>query len=186
VPEYCAPQTANRWWRHAKPNRTHVKLLALEDVTVGTARLARAGSDDGEETTGLELLLEDGVDLGVLLALVEDALDVVGLLLVGRLLGKLAAAEGGLGVLRGSAGCTPLDWSWITHVRLVPLPEGSGVDVDNARLDEGLGSQKLVVGSVVALRESARRRQEGPIYRRLHRISCSVLGPPLLMSLGTM
>jgi hypothetical protein len=87
---------------------------------------------------------------------------VVGLLLVGRLLGKLAATEGGLGVLRGSAGCKSLECGRArsTHVRLVPLPEGGGVDVDNARLDEGLGSQKLVVGSVVALKESAWSRDD--------------------------
>ena len=38
-----------------------------------------------------------------------------------------------------------------THVRLVPLSEGGSVNVDNGTLDEGLGSEKLVVGSVVSL-----------------------------------
>lgn len=39
----------------------------------------------------------------------------------------------------------------LTYVSLVPLSEGGSVNVDNTRLDEGLGSEKLVVGSVVSL-----------------------------------
>lgn len=58
----------------------------------------------------------------------------VGLLLLLGGLGGLAASGNRLGV-----------------VGLVPLSEGGGVDVDNGRLDEGLGSQKLVVGGVVSL-----------------------------------
>jgi hypothetical protein len=38
-----------------------------------------------------------------------------------------------------------------THVGLVPLPEGSGIDFDNGALDQGLGSEQLVVGGVVDL-----------------------------------
>lgn len=38
-----------------------------------------------------------------------------------------------------------------THVSLVPLPEGSGIDFDNSALDQGLGSEQLVVGGVVDL-----------------------------------
>jgi hypothetical protein len=36
-------------------------------------------------------------------------------------------------------------------VSLVPLSEGGSVDVNNSGLDEGLGSEKLVVGGVVSL-----------------------------------
>ncbi len=39
------------------------ELLALEDVSVGAAGLAGTAGDDGEEATGLELLLDGGVDL---------------------------------------------------------------------------------------------------------------------------
>lgn len=42
-----------------------------------------------------------------------------------------------------------------TYVSLVPLAEGSSVDVDDGGLDEGLGSEKLVVRRVVTLIESA-------------------------------
>jgi hypothetical protein len=34
-------------------------------------------------------------------------------------------------------------------VGLVPLPERCSVDLDDGRLDDGVGSDKLVVGSVV-------------------------------------
>ena len=115
-------------------HHTHVELLALENVAVSSAGLSRSRGDDGEQSTSPELLLKDGVDLGVLLSLVEDSLDVVGLLLLLGRLGGLAASGNRLGV-----------------VGLVPLSEGGGVDVDNGRLDEGLGSQKLVVGGVVSL-----------------------------------
>jgi hypothetical protein len=111
-----------------------VEFLALKDVTIGTTALTRSGSDDGEETTSLELLLENGVDFSILLALVENSLDVVGLRLLGGLLGSLGTSVDGLGV-----------------VGLVPLTEGGSVDVNNGGLDKGLGSEKLVVGSVVSL-----------------------------------
>jgi len=120
--------------RQTRNIKTHVEFLALKDVTISTTALTRSGSDDGEETTSLELLLEDGVDFSVLLALVENSLDVVGLGLVTRLLGGLGTSVDGLGV-----------------VSLVPLTEGGGVDVDNGGLDKGLGTEKLVVGSVVSL-----------------------------------
>lgn len=111
-----------------------VELLALKNVTVGAAGLARTRGDHGEETTGTELLLEVVVDLGVLLALGKDALNVVRLLaLVGGGLG-LALLGDGLGV-----------------VGLVPLTEGGGVNLNDGRLDEGLGTEELVVGRVVAL-----------------------------------
>lgn len=39
-----------------------------------------------------------------------------------------------------------------TYVGLVPLSEGGGIDLDDGSLDEGVGSDKLVVGSVVLLK----------------------------------
>lgn len=114
-----------------------VELLALKDVAVGAAGLAGARKDHGEETTSAELLGEVGVDLGVLLALGEDALDVVRLL---DLLG-LGGGGGDLGANNG-----------LGVVSLVPLAEGSGVDLNDTRLDEGLGTEELVVGRVVTLR----------------------------------
>lgn len=110
------------------------ELLTLEDVAVDTAALAGARGDNGEETTGLELLLDGaldlagGLDAGLLLLL--DRLALLDLLGLGALL--LATAADGLAV-----------------VGLVPLAERSGIDLDNGGLGEGVGADQLVVGRVV-------------------------------------
>lgn len=107
------------------------KLLALEDVTVGAARLAGTGGDDGVQTTGLELLLDGGLDLAVggeaggLLLL--DRLALLDGLLLLALLGLAPAAEG------------------LAVVGLVPLTEGGGVDLDDGGLGQGVGANQLVV-----------------------------------------
>jgi len=111
------------------------ELLTLKDVAIGAAGLARAGRDDGVETTGLELLLKSGVDLaGLGEALSLLLLDGLGLLdfLNGLALLLLASAAEGLAV-----------------VSLVPLTERSGIDLDNGGLGQGVGTDELVVGGVV-------------------------------------
>jgi hypothetical protein len=67
--------------------------------------LTRSRRDDGEQSTLLESALQSGLDLGVLLSLSQDSLDVVGLLLLaftggGVSLGRLGTLEDGGGVLR--------------------------------------------------------------------------------------
>lgn len=114
-----------------------VELRALKNVAVSAAGLAGTRGDEGQETTSAELLGEVSVDLGVLLALGEDALDVV------RLLGLLLGGGGGAG-LGGD--------DRLRVVGLVPLAEGGGVNLDDGRLDEGLGTEQLVVGRVVTLK----------------------------------
>lgn len=111
------------------------QLLTLEDVSIGTAALAGTRRDNGVQTTGLELLLESGVDLAVggeagsllllnRLALLDLLLSLAGLLLS-------ATAEG------------------LAVVGLVPLTEGGGVHLDNGGLGKGVGTDELVVGRVV-------------------------------------
>ena len=39
----------------------------------------------------------------------------------------------------------------VTNMSFIPLPVGSRINVDNARLDESLGTEKLVIGSVISL-----------------------------------
>lgn len=111
------------------------ELLTLENVSVGAARLPGTGGDDGVETTSLELLLESGVNLVVVgeaggLLLLDGLALLDGLLLLALLL--LAPAADGLAV-----------------VGLVPLTEGSGVDLDDGGLGQGVGADQLVVGGVV-------------------------------------
>lgn len=111
------------------------QLLALQDVTVAAAALAGTAGDDGVQTTGLELLLDGGLGLALLgeaggLLLLNGVALLHGLLLLALLL--LSAAADGLAV-----------------VGLVPLTEGSGIDLDDGRLGEGVGADQLVVGRVV-------------------------------------
>lgn len=120
------------------PAEVELELLALKDVTIGATTLSWSGRDGSVQTTGLELRLEQRVDLGLLLALGESALDVgrLGLLsLLGRsslLLGTGTLLGHGLGV-----------------VSLVPLTERSSINLNNAGLDDGVGADKLVVRGVV-------------------------------------
>ena len=120
---------------------THVELLALENVSVCSSTLTRSRGEDGEQSTRSELLFEQGIDLGVLFTFFQDPFDVVRLFLVLCDLGHgraLASLDEDLGV-----------------VRLVPLSERGGIDVDNAGFHEGLGSEKFVVRGVVSLKVKA-------------------------------
>lgn len=112
------------------------ELLTLQDVTVDTARLTGPAGDNGVETTGLELLLEGGVDLAAggkaSSLLLLDRLALLHLLGGGGALLLLPAAAEGLAV-----------------VGLVPLTEGSGIDLDDGGLGEGVGADELVVAGVV-------------------------------------
>ena len=115
-----------------------LELGSLEDDAVAATALAGSAGDLGEETAGAELLVEGGLEGAVLLPVGELALDVVGLL--GALnVGGLALLDADLGAVVG----------------LVPLLEGVGVDEDDGALDEGLGTDELVVGGVVGDVENA-------------------------------
>jgi hypothetical protein len=111
------------------------QLLTLQDVSVAASALARSRGDDGVQATGLELPLQRGLDL----ALGGEA---GGLLLLHALalllrLGVLVA------LLLASAA------QRLTIVGLVPLAEGSGVDLHDGRLGQGVGADKLVVRGMV-------------------------------------
>lgn len=111
------------------------ELLTLEDVAIGTAGLAGAGGDDGVETTGLELLLESGVDLAT-------GGEAGSLLLLNRL-GLLHLLNGLTLLLLASTA------EGLAIVGLVPLTERSGIDLNDGGLGQGVGADKLVVGRVV-------------------------------------
>jgi hypothetical protein len=111
------------------------ELLTLQDVTVAATGLAGSAGDNSEQSTGLELLLDGGVDLagggeaGSLLLLdrlaLLDLLDDLALLLLATTAKRLAV------------------------VSLVPLTERRSVDLDDSGLGQGVGADKLVVGGMV-------------------------------------
>jgi hypothetical protein len=111
------------------------KLLALQDVTVAATGLTRSAGDDGVQATSLELLLNGvlntagGGETGGLLLL--NSLALLHFLSV-LALSLLASAANALAV-----------------VRLVPLTEGGGIDLDDGAAGQGVGSDQLVVGRVV-------------------------------------
>lgn len=111
------------------------ELLALQDVAVTTAGLAGPAGDDGEQTTGLELLLDGGVDLA--------AGGVAGGLLLLDGLAPLDLLDGGALLLLAATA------DRLAVVGLVPLSEGGGVDDDDGRLGQGVGPHQLVVARVV-------------------------------------
>jgi hypothetical protein len=127
------------------------KLLTLEDVSVGAARLTGARSKTGIETTSLELLIKSGVNLALLQTLGNLVLKGVRDLLtltnndLGGVLGGLSVGSGGRGG-SGSLGNARGD----SVVLLVPLLEGGSVNLDDGSLDEGVGTDQLVRGGVVS------------------------------------
>jgi hypothetical protein len=144
----------------------NLELLALEDVPIRAAGLTRARRNARVETASAELRLEEGVNLGLLLALLDLALDVVRLLLllgVG-VCGSRSSSRSRLGALLGD-GLSILyntvradyDGSKMSgaYVGLVPLAEGGSIDLDDGALNEGVRPDELVVGRVVNLMKMA-------------------------------
>jgi hypothetical protein len=113
--------------------QVEVQLLSFEDVPVSASALSRAARDASVQTSNGHLVIEGLVELTVLVPLPKLALDVVALLL-------LSSLRGGSILLH-----TDLE----TVVLLVPLLERSSIYGNNSILDQGLGTDQLVVGGVV-------------------------------------
>ena len=109
-----------------------LEFLSFEDVSVGATGLSGSGVDDGVESLLGELVGDFGVDDSILLSVVYSGNGSLGFSLLDLYI--LVSLPGGEvdSVLVG-----------------IPLSEGSGVDLDDAVLDEGLGSDELVVGGIV-------------------------------------
>jgi len=61
-----------------KLRQTYLQFLALQNIAVSTAGLARSAGNSGIEATSGELTVQQGIDLRVLLLRIEVALGVVG------------------------------------------------------------------------------------------------------------
>lgn len=109
------------------------EFLTLKDVTVTTTGLTGARRDDSVKTTGGELIIDRGFDLGESLAgslLLQDTVGFLGVTGTGSITGTLLTQN-------------------FSVVGFVPLAEGGGIDLDDGVLDEGLGTDEFVVGGVV-------------------------------------
>merc|ERR1719167_1093836 len=114
-----------------------LELFAFEDVTISASDLAGTRRDGGEDTTSLELLLQQGINLCGLSPVVVFLL---------RLLGPLLVEERFVGFGEFDA-LLPAERRGV--VGLVPLTEWRRVDGNDGVLDEGLGTHQLVVAGVV-------------------------------------
>ena len=110
-----------------------VKLGSLKDDTVTAAALARSGGNLCKETARGKLMVESRLEATILLSRGNLALDMVGLLALTLQLGGLALLETDLEAVVG----------------LVPLLEGVSINEDDGALDQSLGTDELVIGSVV-------------------------------------
>ena len=108
-----------------------LELLALQDVAVAATALAWAGRNAGQNSAADELLVKGSVKGSSLLSGLDLALQVTRLGGVLLLLGTLLLAD--------------LD----TIVGLIPGSERGGINLDDSVLHQGLGSDKLVIRSVV-------------------------------------
>ena len=111
-----------------------LKLSALKNVAVASARLAGSGGDTSIKSTKVELVGELLVDHAVLAVSLKVSLDMSGLLGLSSCLVAL------LDFLLVQLDIVMLQ---------VPLSEGVSINGHDAVLHDGLGSHELVVGSVV-------------------------------------
>ena len=114
--------------------QVELKFFALEDVSVNASALSWSGRDASEEMSGGELIEKLWLKLVVLALGGELGLDVAGSL------GAFACLIRFFKSLLVKLHIVSLE---------VPLSEGTGIDEDDGVLDEGLGTDELVVGRVV-------------------------------------
>mmetsp|Transcript_30906 Transcript_30906/g.68441 ORF Transcript_30906/g.68441 Transcript_30906/m.68441 type:complete len:229 (+) Transcript_30906:164-850(+) len=110
-----------------------LQLLALQDVAIAATALTGAGCNACVQPASCELLSKVSIQLALLQALLQLPLHVVGGLLVINLDWLLLA----LGAQLHAVVC------------LVPLLEGSSINLDDGVLHQSLGTDKLVVRGVV-------------------------------------
>ena len=122
------------------------KLSTFENVTIASSRLSWSGRNAGEESTGVELV-------GNLL--LNDSSLGVGFGHGGGMSGLLGLGSEGIGLFNFLL--VELDVIMLQ----VLLSEKIGIDGDNAVLDDGLGSDELVVGSVVNNIQNSALSSEG-------------------------
>ncbi len=105
---------------------------AFENVSFSNAVLSGTRGNGGKKTTGQELFLDGGLEFGKLLALNLKSLFFL----------SLGSGLSGVVIRTLLSNIKTVEF-------FVPLAERSGVDLNDAVLDEGVGADELVVGGVV-------------------------------------
>lgn len=112
------------------------EFLALQNVPVASSGLSRSGRNLGQDTSRSKLGVQGGVQGAVGLSSLE---------LLGHLGGNTREVNG----LSGFSGGGLFESNLDAVVGFVPGLEGVGINHDNGALDQGLGTDQLVVGGVV-------------------------------------
>jgi len=146
--------------------QVELELLALQHIPIGPSALSGTGGNGSKHTTGHKLIKESLLNLALLLSLGVLGLGLLGPLLVNcsllgiSELGTLLSSEwqsvmglvpkiigrlflGALNI-KGRVAC----WQQLI-VEPLPLPEGSSIDDHDGVLHESLGSDQLIVTSIV-------------------------------------
>lgn len=112
--------------------RVKLKLFALEDVAISSARLSRTGTNTGQQTLLRELVSDLRVNNSVLCPLSNSCLGTFRSLFIVLL------------------NCGPLLHVEINAIVLiVPFAERSGIDLNDAVLHQCVSADQLVVGGIV-------------------------------------
>jgi len=122
----------------ASPDLPEVELefLALKNVSVSAARLTWSAADSSIQATSSELTLKKGINLCILLPLIQAALRMVGELF---LLSSFSRY-----IFLSTSFCHGL-----RIVSLIPLTERGSIDLDDSILDKGVCSDELIVRGIV-------------------------------------
>lgn len=111
-----------------------LKLLSFEDVAIATTRLAWTSNNASIESTGIELISN---------FLVDDSILLSSLVLLGNSLGSLSLFSGFVAFLKF------LLVQFNIVMLKIPLSKWIGINNENAILNNGFGSDKLVICGIV-------------------------------------
>jgi len=114
-----------------KLSKIEVEFLSFQNITVTSSGLSGSAADASQQSTLVELFFNVGINESFLDSSGNSGLNVSGLLDFGGAFGQLLLTE------------------FDTVMSQVPLSEGSGIDLDDGTLDQGVGSDQFVVRSIV-------------------------------------
>jgi hypothetical protein len=116
------------------------QLLPLKNIPITPTRLTRPARDDGIQSTSLKLLLERRINLSA--SSKPSSLLTLNRFAFLHLFFRLS--------ILGSLGLLASTTERLAIVCLIPLTERGGVNLNNSRFRESVGTDELVIGRVVS------------------------------------